>query len=157
MTFFLDGGSTWWYAHSVMINACIGSYRLIEKGTCIVIRVFYASQDTTLFPRWCRVWSATRQYSHKILYTSSFGPCAATHSNSCMFIVGHWCYWLQFLPQLIDARTSTFKSALQLSTTLDYLFSEVSFLPLKGLSFPKLQLILVLWSRLLMMKLMMER
>ncbi|RLM91818.1 uncharacterized protein C2845_PM08G06130 [Panicum miliaceum] len=29
------------------------------------------------------------------------------------------------LYQLIDARTSTFKSALQLSTTLDYLFSEV--------------------------------
>ncbi|PWZ17315.1 hypothetical protein Zm00014a_008625 [Zea mays] len=27
---------------------------------------------------------------------------------------------------LIDARTSTFKSALQLSTTLDYLFSEIA-------------------------------
>uniref|UniRef100_A0A0E0JLS8 Small-subunit processome Utp12 domain-containing protein n=1 Tax=Oryza punctata TaxID=4537 RepID=A0A0E0JLS8_ORYPU len=33
---------------------------------------------------------------------------------------------LNSLYQLIDARTSTFKSALQLSTTLDYLFSEVS-------------------------------
>jgi hypothetical protein len=32
---------------------------------------------------------------------------------------------------LIDAITSTFKSALQLSTTLDYLFNEVSFLPIK--------------------------
>ncbi|RLN29801.1 uncharacterized protein C2845_PM05G18950 [Panicum miliaceum] len=32
---------------------------------------------------------------------------------------------LNSLYQLIDARTSTFKSALQLSTTLDYLFSEV--------------------------------
>jgi U3 small nucleolar RNA-associated protein 5 len=33
---------------------------------------------------------------------------------------------LNSLYQLIDARTSTFKSALQLSTTLDYLFSGVS-------------------------------
>ncbi|CAL5055402.1 unnamed protein product [Urochloa decumbens] len=33
---------------------------------------------------------------------------------------------LNSLYQLIDARTSTFKSALQLSTTLDYLFSEVA-------------------------------
>lgn len=48
-----------------------------------------------------------------------------------MFIFGYYCYWLHFL-KLIDARTSTFKSALQLSTTLDYLFSEVSFLPPKS-------------------------
>ncbi|KAL6615692.1 hypothetical protein ACP70R_037962 [Stipagrostis hirtigluma subsp. patula] len=33
---------------------------------------------------------------------------------------------LNSLYQLIDARTSTFKSALQLSTTLDYLFSEIA-------------------------------
>ncbi|VAH62018.1 unnamed protein product [Triticum turgidum subsp. durum] len=33
---------------------------------------------------------------------------------------------LNSLYQLIDARTSTFKSALQLSTTLDYRFSEIS-------------------------------
>ncbi|XP_062206359.1 uncharacterized protein LOC133908378 isoform X2 [Phragmites australis] len=33
---------------------------------------------------------------------------------------------LNSLYQLIDARTSTFESALQLSTTLDYLFSEIA-------------------------------
>ncbi|KAJ1255893.1 hypothetical protein BS78_K141000 [Paspalum vaginatum] len=33
---------------------------------------------------------------------------------------------LNSLYQLIDARTSTFKSALRLSTTLDYLFSEIA-------------------------------
>jgi len=41
MTFFLDGGSTWWYAHSVMINACIGSYCLIENVTCIILHCFF--------------------------------------------------------------------------------------------------------------------
>ena len=43
--------------------------------------------------------------------------------------VGLWVllYWVHFFSQLIDARTSTFKSALQLSTILDYCFSEVKF------------------------------